>query len=107
MLTVPYYASLNRPFTFLGVERSLFFLILGICLPLAFSDRLLPVGDMFAGALYAFLHALGVYITRLDPQMVQLYRRHLRYRRYYAPLRGIHAVALPVYDSVLRRPGRG
>jgi type IV secretion system protein TrbD len=100
-----YFNSLNRPFTVMGVERSLFFLILGICLPLAFSGRLRPMADAIGVGLFIVLHTLGVLVTRIDPNIIALYRRHIQYRRYYAPVTGIHASfsrlkpSVPIYQG--------
>lgn len=95
-----YFTSLNRPFTLMGVERSLFFLILGLCLPLVMSGRLLPMADVFGMGLFILLQTIGVLLTRIDPTILMLYRRHIYYRRYYAPVTGIHAAMLPVKPSV-------
>jgi ABC-type multidrug transport system fused ATPase/permease subunit len=46
---VIYFKSLNRPFTVLGVDRSLFYLFVAIGLAIAFSARLALVMDVVAG----------------------------------------------------------
>jgi type IV secretion system protein TrbD len=97
---VTYFKSLNRPFTVLGVDRSLFYLFVGLCLAIAFSARLSPVMDVAAGLLFIILHAVGVLVTRVDSHILAVYRRHIHYRKYYAAQAGIHAVVLPIKPSV-------
>ena len=88
----PYFKSLNRPFLILGVDRPLFFLLLGLCLPIAFSGHLSPLMDGVAALCFLIGYGAGLLITRADSQMLTLYRRHIRYRKYYAAQPGIHAI---------------
>lgn len=80
----PYFKSLNRPILVLGVDRSLFFLLVGVCLPIAFSGHLAPLMDFVTLTIFAMGYAFCFLVTRADPQTLVLYRRHIRYRRYYA-----------------------
>ncbi len=75
-----YFKSLNRPFTVLGVDRSLFYLFVGLCLAIAFSSRLSPVMDVVAGMVFLILHGIGVFVTRVDAQILAIYRRHIHYQ---------------------------
>lgn len=86
-----YFTALNRHFTVCGVERSLFYLFVGIGLAIAFSARLSLGMDIVALVIFLGLHAIGVLITRLDPQILLIYRRHIHLRSYYAPCPGVHA----------------
>jgi type IV secretory pathway TrbD component len=78
-----YFKSLNRNFNVLGVDRQLFFLFVGVTLPIAFSARLLPFMDAVAFAIFIFLYIVGVLITRVDNQILTIYRRHIHYKKYY------------------------
>lgn len=95
-----YFQSLNRQFNVLGVDRALFYLFVGLCLPIAFSARLMPWMDGVAGLIFVGLYSMGVLITRVDNQMVLIYRRHIHYRPYYAVSPGIHAPLRLVKPSV-------
>ncbi len=95
-----YFNSLNRPFTVLGVERQLFFLLVSVCLPVAVSARFAPLMDGVALAIFIGLHAVGIALTRVDAHMLSLYRRHIRYRTYYSPIAGLWAKPSPVKMSV-------
>lgn len=95
-----YFNALNRHFTVCGVERSLFYLFVGIGLAIAFSARLSLVMDIIASVIFLALHAIGVLLTRLDPQILLIYRRHIHIHPYYAPLPGIHARMPIVKPSV-------
>lgn len=95
-----YLHALNRPLLVVGVKRELFFLFLGLTLPLVFAGHLLPKMDIIAIVLFAILHTAGVLITRADHQMLPIYRRHLHYRRYYAAQPGLHAKPLRPKPSV-------
>ena len=79
-----YYQSLNRPFKIMGVERQLFFLIMGITTPVAVAGQFSPKTDLLALILFAIGHLIGVLITRADQQMLAIYRRHIQYKKYYA-----------------------
>jgi type IV secretion system protein TrbD len=97
---VIYFKSLNRPFTVLGVDRSLFYLFVGLCLAIAFSARLSLMMDAVAGLVFLVLHVIGVLVTRVDSHILAVYRRHIHYRKYYAAQAGIHAVVHPIKPSV-------
>ena len=100
-----YFKSLNRPFNILGVDRQLFFLFVGICLPIAFSARLKLVMDGLALLIFIILHIFGVLLTRADNQMLAIYRRHIHYKKYYIANSGIHAripilrPSVPIYQG--------
>lgn len=95
-----YFRSLNRYFHVLGVDRQLFYLVVGLCLPIAFSARLSPWMDGIALIIFALLHTGGILITRTDNQMLPIYRRHIHYKKYYAANPGIHAKVPLVKPSV-------
>ncbi len=95
-----YFKSLNRPFNVLGVDRQLFFLFVGLSLPIAFSAHLLPLMDGVALAVFMILYAMGVLITRADNQMLAIFRRHIHYKKYYRGSSGIHSNVLLVKPSV-------
>jgi hypothetical protein len=86
-----YFHSLNRPFTVLGVDRSFFYLCVGLCVPIAFSGHLMPLMDTIAGVFFMGLYSIGVVITRVDYPMLLLYRRHIYYRTLYAAAPGLQA----------------
>lgn len=95
-----FFKSLNRYFNIMGVDRQLFFLFVGLSLPIAFSARLTPSMDILALSVFVILHTVGVLITRADNQMLAIYRRHIHYRKYYAAIPGIHAKIPMVRPSV-------
>ncbi len=97
---VTYFKSLNRPFTVLGVDRSLFYLFVGLCLAIAFSARLSLTMDMVAGLAFVVLHAIGVLVTRVDSHILAVYRRHIHYQKYYAAQAGIHSKVSLIKPSV-------
>lgn len=95
-----YFKSLNQHFTVLGVERQLFYLCVGLSLPIAFSSRLLPFMDAVSALVFLILYGLGIMITRADYQMLSIYRRHIHYKKFYNCHAGIHAPILLVKQSV-------
>lgn len=97
---VIYFKSLNRSFTVFGVDRSLFYLFVGICLAMAFSARLSFTMDVVAGVVFLLLHGIGVLVTRMDSQILAIYRRHIHYRGYYAAQPTVHAKVSFVKSSV-------
>lgn len=101
-----YFKSLNESFLVMGVDRQLFYLGVGICLPIAFSARLTPLMDGVAALLFFILYSFGMLITRADQQMLAIYRRHIRYRKYYDCHPGIAILAPPINPSVPYFQGR-
>jgi type IV secretory pathway TrbD component len=97
---VLFYQSLNRQFLVLGVERSLFFLLLPLSLSLPFSAHFALRMDLIAIALFLFLHVIGILITRADPNMIDVFKRHIHYRKYYDPIAGVHAQIKIIKPSV-------
>jgi len=95
-----YYKSLNRHFNVLGVDRQLFFLFVGLSLPIAFSARLMPFMDVVAILVFMGLYGMGVLITRADNQILAIYRRHIHYRKFYSANPGIHASIPLIKPSV-------
>jgi type IV secretory pathway TrbD component len=100
-----YFKSLNRHFNVLGVDRQLFYLIVGVSLPIAFSGRLMVLADIVALSVFIVLHTVGVLITKADNQMLAIYRRHIHFKKYYAANPGIHATvpvikpSVPIYEG--------
>lgn len=87
--------SLNRPHLLLGAERSLVLAVGVLTALLIFSGSISPssIGlavTFWAGAFWGLTR-----MAKADPQMSQVYQRHIRFRAYYgahscidAPLRG-------------------
>lgn len=96
-----FFQSLNRPFNVLGVDRQLFFLFVGLCLPIAFSARLTLIMDGVALLIFAALYVVGVLLTRLDNHILAIYRRHIHYQKYYAAIAGIHAPPPSLKPTIL------
>lgn len=98
-----YFKSLNRPFYIMGIDRKLFFLLLGLCAPIAYSARFSFEMDIVASLLFLLGYVASICITRADSQFFAIYLRHIKYKNYYAPQPGIHALikltkpSVPVY----------
>lgn len=101
----PYFKSLNRPILILGIDRSLFFLLIGLCLPIAFSGHLSWVMDMVAAIIFFICYLISLLITRVDAQILILYRRHIHYQLYYSAQPSLFSkkiiprVSVPLYSS--------
>jgi len=95
-----YFKSLNRQFQIMGVDRQLFFLLLGLCLPMAYSARFNVEMDCLALAIFVAGCIGGIFMVRSDAQFMPIYLRHIRYKKYYASFAGIHAVIRLVKPSV-------
>jgi type IV secretory pathway TrbD component len=95
-----YFQSLNRSFNILGIDRQLFFLFVGLSIPIALSGRLAPLMDLIALAVFVIFCAIGMVITRIDNQMLAIYRRHIHYQKYYAATPGAHAKIPLIKHSV-------
>jgi type IV secretory pathway TrbD component len=89
--SVLYFKSLNRQFYILGIDRQLFFLLLGLCVPIAYSARFDPMMDILAVVVFIIGYIACVWITRADPKLLPIYLRHIRYRHYYSALTHVSA----------------
>jgi type IV secretory pathway TrbD component len=78
-----YFKSLNRPILILGIERSLFFLILGLSLPVAFSAHLTVLMDVISIIIFMVLYTLALVFTRSEPKIIIFYLRYFRYASVY------------------------
>lgn len=95
-----YFKSLNRHFHVLGVEPQLFYLFIGLCLPIAVSAQLNGLMDLIAFVIFMLLYLVGIAITRLDKQILLIYRRHIHYQDYYPAHPSVHANTIPIKPSV-------
>lgn len=95
-----YFKALNRDFHVLGVDRQLFYLFVGLCVPIAVSAHLNWVMDLIALFIFMTLYLAGVYITRLDKQILAIYRRHIHYQEYYPAHSSVHAKTILIKPSV-------
>ena len=95
-----YYKALNRRFNIMGVDKPLFFLNLGLSSPIALSAHFAWNWDIIAVSIFMIFHAIGIMITRTDPQALEIYRRHIHYRKYYASHSGMGTSAGIIKPSV-------
>jgi type IV secretory pathway TrbD component len=95
-----YFKALNRDFHVLGVDRQLFYLFVGLCLPIAVSAHLSWTMDLIALFIFIILHMVGVFITRVDKQMLAIYRRHIHYQKYYSAHPSMDANSVLIKPSV-------
>lgn len=87
--------SLNRPHLLLGAERSLVLMVGVLTALLIFSGSISPGSLTLAVTFWASAFWGLTRMAKADPQMSQVYQRHIRFRAYYgarscidAPLRG-------------------
>lgn len=73
------FKSLHKPLTYLGVERTLFFLT-GVSAVVTFDlfDSMLGGFIVFAGGL-----GLGYWVTKTDPAFLRIIGRSSRFKRRY------------------------
>jgi hypothetical protein len=97
---VVYFQAFGKQFTVLGVEKKLFFLLLGCTLPIITSSHFSLSMLIVALVAFGFMHVAGILITRADSQMVEIYKQHIHYKRYYSAISGINAKIRPIKPSV-------
>lgn len=103
-----YFRALNRPFLWLRVEKRLFFLNLLCSLPIAWSCMFTSLWmDMMALSIFVIGHAIGVMISRVDPLMMPLYLKHIKYNRYYLGQPTVHSLLPMIKNSVFVYEGKG
>jgi type IV secretion system protein VirB3 len=82
LVRVPIRQSLIRPQHLAGAERELTLTVLMTSIALVFIALSWPAA--IAGALlFVFGMQAARRMAKADPQMTQVYRRHIRYRSYY------------------------
>ncbi len=90
--------SANRPNQLLGSDRELVLVALLISVSLAFALATWW-GIILSGALWATAVAVLKRMGKADPQLRQVYLRHIRYRGFYPAKSGL-------YSSCLSTPTR-
>ena len=96
-----FYHSINRKPLVMKVNRDFLYLAGIFCFLLAFSGRFISiVSDVLAIALFLIAVFVGRKISAVDPQIMEVYRRHRTTKDYYPPISGIHAWIKPLKPSV-------
>lgn len=80
----PFYRALHRPNLFLGGERELVMSTGILCGGLAVSSQNWPATIVGASI---WCLSIGVFrlMAKIDPYLVRVYLRHLKYQDYYCP----------------------
>ncbi len=80
----PFYRALHRPNLFLGGERELVMSIGVICAGLIVSSQNWPA--TLVGSIVWFVSlSICRMMAKIDPHLVRVYLRHLKYKNYYPP----------------------
>jgi type IV secretory pathway TrbD component len=98
--------SATEPFLYHGCDQRLFWMAGGLCFlvgvallacfaAMAIEGRTLLWGEGGNAALFVLLRWLLRQLAEHDPLMVDVYRRHLRYRSYYAATGKLLRTRLP------------
>ena len=86
--------SANRPNQLLGSDRELVLVALLISVSLAFALATWW-GIVLSTALWATAVAVLKRMGKADPQLRQVYLRHIRYRSFYPAKSGLYSCCLP------------
>jgi type IV secretion system protein TrbD len=80
----PFYRALHRPNLFLGGERELVMCTGILCAGLVISSQNWPATII---GLSIWCASLGIFrmMAKIDPHLVTVYLRHLKYQDYYCP----------------------
>ncbi|MCP3963596.1 MAG: conjugal transfer protein TrbD [bacterium] len=101
-LATPLHASLVRPILLGGAERELVLVNCIVIAVLVLGIGPHPLTFLLAALLGTLGHSAMVLAARFDPQMWQVYRRHLVYQTFY-PARALHHAPLaPVHCFAAR-----
>ncbi|MDK2126639.1 conjugal transfer protein TrbD [Parachitinimonas caeni] len=96
---IPIRRSLNRPHLLLGAERSLVLFSGVITAMVIFSGKMSILSLVVGGAFWACAFWALVRMAKADPQMSQIYQRHIRYRAYYVARACIKSAIRPSSKS--------
>lgn len=83
--------SLNRPHLLMGAERSLVLCVGLVTALLLFSGNISVVSIALAVTFWSATFWALVRMAKADPQMSNVYQRHIRYRSYYGAHGGVDA----------------
>jgi type IV secretion system protein TrbD len=81
---IPIHRSLNRPHLLLGAERSLVLLVAMVTAILLFSGNISAPTILLGVGFWTCSFWALVRMGKADPQMSQVYQRHIRYHPYYS-----------------------
>lgn len=99
----PIHAALIRPVLFAGAMPELLILEVATVFALLFVVGL-HLATVLLAAVYAFvIHALAVWITARDPQMLAIYLRSLTTKDFYVPHATVFAAAPSVHPAIPAR----
>lgn len=82
LITVPFYSALNKPFLLLGGERELMVLAMLISFLVAYVNPSL-VNIVIGIVLWVAMSILLRMMAKVDPIMSKIYRRYIKYKKYY------------------------
>ncbi len=80
--------SILRPILFCGAEKKSTIIYGMISLAIIAASNFQSPGIYAGPFLFIIAHVFFVFIAKKDPQMVAVYRRHIRYHQGYFPARG-------------------
>ncbi len=103
---MPFFQALNKNFTICGVEKRLFFLIFSFSAIIPYSARFRWQADLIAGTIFFSFYIVAFYVTKADSQMIDIFKRYIGYKDYYAPISGIHAHEKRLTYSVSEYEGK-
>lgn len=96
-----FYHSLNKKPLTLGVNREFLSLTATLCFLVVFSGRFMNLYSYITGGgFFAIALFIGRKISAADPQIMEVYRKHIHIRSYYPPVSGIHAPIAALKPSV-------
>jgi type IV secretion system protein VirB3 len=80
----PFYRALHRPNLFLGGERELVMSTGVLCSGLVVSSQNWPATIV---GISIWCVSVGIFrmMAKIDPYLVRVYLRHLKYQNYYSP----------------------
>lgn len=82
--TIPVYTALNKPILFLGCDRKVILFIGLVCAAMVFQ-MFQWTAFFFGVGLWVFSLFILQRVAKADPLMRQVYLRHIKYQKYYAP----------------------
>lgn len=80
---IPIHRSLQRPILIAGADRELVVLNACVSIAIVFSSKFALYGWVIGGLLGIAIHVGLVMMAKIDPQMREVYLRHIQYQDYY------------------------
>lgn len=100
LIEVPIRASLWKSVLLAGADRRITIIIIGTCMVLILLSRFALLPCITALVLAIFGQIIGIKLANADPQLLDVYLRHINFRTVYLARADVIAKNPPIHPSI-------